>query len=415
MSTLVETYALSCGVPIDKPYMNEAFFPTDTPVDKIILIHAFAGATQDNNGKKTPAFPAKIYDYYQEVVDLLKPIVEKFNYKFYQIGGAGEPVLSGVESLCGKTSMHQCNYLVKRAALLIGNDSMWAHVRGSYKKSLVILYGSTSKPHFPYWRDENNSYLIESHRSGNKPSYSSNEPIKTINLIPPEQVVNDVLKSLNIQKTVSRKSYYIGSEYLSPIIEFVPNTILNPSLNINSPTIMRMDYEFNQEFFEKNIALRKFLVITSNEIDPKILYKYKSQIISLRVEIDKVSVDWIRKLKRTGIKADFFSTEKDASKLSKLRLEYYDACFFNTFVPPSKEDFKKACVAYLNKDLDKDFNFGTLKFRTKKPIISNGKIFLSKSHLKRGIATETSEANISNIIDEPDFWEDLAHYYFFTE
>jgi hypothetical protein len=415
MSTLVETYALSCGVPIDKPFMNEAFFPTDTPLDKIILVHAFAGASQDQNGKKIAAFPAKIYEYYQEVIDILKPFTDKLQYKFYQIGAAGEPSLVGVENLCGKTTMHQCNYLIKRAALLIGNDSMWAHIRGAEKKPLVILYGSTSKPHFPYWRNPENSYFIESHRGGNKPSYSSNENPKTINLITPEEVANSALKALKIEKSSCRKSVYIGPDYLSPIVEFVPNAILNPALNVNAPIIARMDYNFNEEVLEKNLSFRKMLIISNKEINPNILFKYKSQILSLRIEIDNVSQDWIKQVKKTAIKTDFFSTEKDEAKLKKLRLEYYDSAFFTIFTPPSKEDFKKIAAIYLNKPLDNGFNFDNLKFRSKKILISDGKIFLSKAHWKKNISADSSENNISNVIDDPDFWEDLAHYYFFTE
>lgn len=415
MSTLIETYSLACGVPIDKPYMNECYFPTDVPLEKVILIHAFAGAIQDQNGKKTAVFPAKIYDYYQEVIDILKPILDPLGYKFYQIGSSGEPALNGIEYFCGRTTIHQCNFLVKRVALLIGNDSMWAHVRGAAEKPLVILYGSTSKPHFPYWRNSEKSFLIESHRAGNRPTYSSVENPKTINLIKPEEVVNNCLKALNIDRFVKRNSFYIGGDYLSPLIELVPKSVIHPSININAPVVVRMDYFFDEKNLSHNLSLRKLLIITNKEIDIKLLSSYKENIISLKVEIDNVSPDWIKAVKKIGIKLAFFSTEKDEKKLKKMRLDYYDACFFDRFTAPSKEDFLKACSTYLNKKLDENFDFGTLRFKTKKVILSDNKIYLSKAHWKTGKFSESTESNISNVIDDVDFWEDVSHYYIFTE
>lgn len=415
MSALIETYALACGVPIDEPYMNECYFPTDTPLEKVVLVHAFAGAIQDQNGKKTAAFPAKIYDYYQEVIDILKPILDPLGYKFYQIGGSGEPALNGTEYFCGKTTIPQCNFLVKRAALLIGNDSMWAHVRGAAEKPLVILYGSTSQPHFPYWRNIKKSFLIESHRCGNKPSYSSNENPKTINFITPEEVVSKSLKALDIDKSIKRNSFYIGTDYLSPLIELIPKSVIHPSLNINAPIVVRMDYFFDEANLIHNLSLRKLLIITNKEIDLKLLSSYKENIISLKIEIDNVSPQWINAVKKIGIKSIFFSTEKDEKKLKKMRLDYYDSCFFDRFTPASKEDFLKASSTYLNKKLDETLDFSNLKFKTKKVILSDGKIYLSKAHWKIGKSSESTENNVSNIIDHSDFWEDVSHYYIFAE
>ena len=135
MSTLLETYALQCGVKIDKPWINTSFYPLPESMDKVILIHAFAGEIIE--GRATA--PGKIYDHFNEVVELLSPIFNKYGYKMYQIGAGGEPTLKGVESLCGKTTFAQMTYLVKKCALLIANDSVWQHVRGSEDKPMVVV------------------------------------------------------------------------------------------------------------------------------------------------------------------------------------------------------------------------------------------------------------------------------------
>lgn len=415
MSSLAEVYSLGCGAPIGQPTMVESYFPLDVPVEKAILIHAFAGSVKDSNGRKVPAFPAKIYDYYPEVISLLKPILEPLGYKFYQIGTSDETPLSGIKHLCGLTTMHQCNYLVRRAALLLGNDSMWAHIRGAAKKPLVVPYGSTSKPHFPFWRDESKTVLIESHRGGNKPSYASSEDPKTINWITPEEIVNACLRVLGIEKQIDRNSFYIGPDYTNQLIELIPDVIIHPDMNIRAPIVVRMDYHHDETMLFKNLILRKASVICNKEIDIDKLKYFKDQIYSIRIEIDKVSPTWVKKLKSTGIKTDFFSTETDPFKLKSMRLDFYDCCLFDTFTPPTKSEFLKYASQYLNKKLDDSFNMSNLSFKTNKILLSNGKIFLSKPHWNKGIYTESSDNNTAKVIDEPSFWEEYSHCYFFTE
>ena len=65
MPHLIETYALNCGLKIDKPFMLEKFFPID--VENFITIHP--------NSKYT----SKCYDHWQEVVDLIREPLKENN------------------------------------------------------------------------------------------------------------------------------------------------------------------------------------------------------------------------------------------------------------------------------------------------------------------------------------------------
>ena len=56
---LVEQYALSCGVKIDKPQVETSFFPL--PFDKYIILHASSG------------MPSKNYDYFEDVIETIYP------------------------------------------------------------------------------------------------------------------------------------------------------------------------------------------------------------------------------------------------------------------------------------------------------------------------------------------------------
>jgi len=413
MSTLAETYALSCGVALGRAQILDTFFPLDHPIEKTILIHAFAGKIKEEGGQRIAEFPAKIYDYYDEVVALLKPIVEAAGYKIFQIGGPGEPALKTVESLAGKTTVNQCAYLVKNCALLIANDSLWAHVRGHERKPLVAVYGATSNPHFPYEYDPAITFLIESHRSGKKPSYSSQESPKTINFIKPEDIVIKSLAVLGLDSPMRRQSIYINEIYLQPMIELVPSVVVDPRIAVPGPLILRMDYLHDEPKMVANLQIRKCAIVTSAEIDLQLLAQLKPNITAVKIEVNKISAEWLKGFKRLGIPATYYAIEPDPDKLAALRLALYDACLFDLFQDPTCEDFLKGVETYLNKPLDKSVKLDTLRFKSNKFLFADDKIYLSKAHWLAGRNTPNTGQNTDTVIDSADFWMDAPHYYFY--
>lgn len=416
MSSLASTYALAAGVPLAKPEIQDAFYPLEHPLDKTILVHAFAGAITEHNGQKHAAFPAKIYDHFAEVVGLLSPIVTPLGYRFVQIGGANEPPLKGAEYLCGKTSLHQCAYLAKRAALLIGNDSMWVHVRGAYGKPLVAVYGSTDvKNHGPHWNDPKVTRLIESHRAGRKPSYSSQESPKTVNWIRPEQIVQAALDLLGISQSLTHQTYYIGPEYQNVTFEIVPNMVVPPQMNIGIPAI-RMDYHFDEAFLAQNLSVRKCAIATDKEINVNLLAQLRPQIAGIRIEVDNLSTQWIKTVKRIGIPIQAVTRQSDPEKLAAKRLELFDVeCFFDVITDPDVETLRKEVGVYLNKPLDTEFKVSTLSFKSHRFILSSGRIFLSESHWRAGISVESMEQNHGEVIDDPKFWADQRRHFYYTK
>ena len=414
MSDLASTYALQIGVPLSKPTIYKTFFPLGCPMEKVVLIHGFGGALiQEQNGMTKATFPAKVFDHFSEVVALIKPALDAARFSLYQIGAPGEPGIKGCNHLMGQTTIHQCAYLVQNAALLIGNDSMWAHQRGAFDGALVAVYGPTSSwVHGPHWKNEEKTILIDSHRFGKKPSYQAQESPKTINAITPEQVANAALKLLGLPQ-VSQQSIFMGAAYNQPIVELVPDSVVAPGVNIPGSLVIRMDYLHNEKLLTQNLSLRPCNVIANREIDLAILGQLRQNISAMRLEIDKIGPGWIKEFKKLGIKTMFSCSEKDPEKVAAMRLEYFDACFFDQFVPPTLEDFKKDAEKYLNKPLDSALKLDTLSFKSNKFLLSDNKVFLSKAHWKAGKNTPNTSQNTGQVIDDPVFWEESAHFYLF--
>ena len=134
----------------------------------------------------------------------------------------------------------------------------------------------------------------------------------------------------------------------------------------------------------------------------------------MRIEIDNVSEKWLRIVKRIGIPAiNYYSLEKDESKIHQKRLDLFNVCYFDQISYPDKKNAKSNAEIYTNKKFDDNFDIGTAKFKSNKFIFSSDKFFLSKAHWKIGQSITSLEDNSSNIIDEEDFWLDQNHFYFY--
>lgn len=394
---LIELYSLASGLKIGKQALTETIYPLDT--QRYITLQSGSGMA------------AKNYPYYSEVTTLLAPILNKAGIAIVQLGGKDDPPVFGCKHLQGNTTLYQSNYILSRALCHFGNDSWMSHRAGEVGVKQVILFGSTTPQNHGPYRFAAGSAFLESHRFGKKATFASNESPSTISVIPPEDVANAVLRALDLPDAIQRKSWYIGPDYNVQTIELIPDVVIHPDLRISCPIFIRMDYHFDERAMANNLILRGAMVMTNREIDLNLLTKLKSQIALVKVEVDKVSPQWILGLKKTGIKCDFYSAEKDPDKLSKMRLDYYEACFFDQFQASTREDFLKFAGNYQNKVIDPTAKVDTLWFRTNKAILSNGKVFLSKAHWLAGQYTESTEKNSAQVIDTQDFWEEVSHQY----
>lgn len=397
---LLELYSLATGLKIGRQSLAESFYPL--PVEKYLTLQASSGMA------------AKNYSHYGEVVNLLLPKLKELGISIVQLGGAEDQPVQGCIHLQGKTTLHQSNHILRNSKLHIGNDSWMSHRAGALKIPLVVCYGPTTVAnHAPFEYDTARTILIESHRFGRKASYQAQEAPRTIDLIKPEEVANAALKLLGLPQT-TQESIFIGAAYQQPIIELVPDSVVAPNVQIPGNLIVRMDYAHNEKILAQNLSLRPCNVIASREIDLAILGQLRQNIAAMRLEIDKVSPGWIKEFKKLGIKTMYSCSERDPAKVATMRLEYFDACFFDQFQPPTVEDFKKDAEKYLNKQLDSALKLDTLSFKSNKFLLSDNKVFLSKAHWKSGKNTPTTSHNTGQVIDDEEgFWSESAHFYLF--
>ena len=180
---LVETYALSCGARIDKPLIYEKYFPL--PTEKYISFQPFSGAASKN------------YDFWQEVIAILFPVLKKEGISILQLGGKEEKPFNGCLNIAGNTNLGQASYVIARSELHLGADSFGAHTASAFSKKIVAIYSNNIVKNVqPYWSDNEDVILLEPKRA-TKPTFSLEESPKTINTIKPEIIANATIELLN--------------------------------------------------------------------------------------------------------------------------------------------------------------------------------------------------------------------------
>jgi hypothetical protein len=315
---ILEQYALNCGLKIDKPYIYEKYFPL--PFEKYITFNPF--------GK----FNSRKYSYWQEVINLLLPILQKENINIVQIGGQNEIGYNNCFHLMGQTNFHQTAHIIKNSLLHFGVDSFPIHIASYFDKKIVALYSnmyaSQSKP---YWSDSKNIKLIQADLNGKKPSYSPEEDPKIIDNIKPEEIANNILDLLNISQKIERNTVFIGKRYNNLIIESIPSIIIPQQVFPNLLLNIRFDYIDQIEEKDyictfNNLNIRNCTIITDKPIEIEKLLQLKEKLVNLFYDItfNKIDFDFINKVKTYGIKINFVfnkSKNKDEQSLNNKKLE----------------------------------------------------------------------------------------------
>ena len=352
---LLETYSRNTSVDIKhKPKLIEKFFPLGG-VDKYITIQTKSG------------MPAKDYSYFNEVINILTSYLSKENIKIIHLGqGEGIEQFKNTVHLINQTSIHQAAYLIKRSLCHLSVDSWSSHYAGAEDVPLVSLYGSTTiDNHSPYFYNKDKTILLESHRNGNKATFSREENPKTVNLINPETVALSVLKLLNIPNSVNHSTIYIGNLFNNRMLQTIPNQVINTSnLGVQS-LIVRMDIEFNEENLAKQLQVCPCSILTNKPLNPNLIQQFRGQILEIVYFIDKNhNIDFVRYLHDLRIPYKLIS-ELSEEDLNKLKLDYLD---FHTILKKETSAPKEI----EGKDLSK------LQYKTNQFYLGREKIYQSE-------------------------------------
>lgn len=382
---LVEQYALSCGVKINKPNIFDTYFPIGS--DKYVSFHP---------GSK---YDSKVYDHWQMVLDLISPILGRQGINIVQIGAKEEASYNNCINLQGKTSLNQAAYVIKNSIMHFGSDSFPAHFASSYNKKILAIYSNNNINNVrPYWTLEKDCVLLEPERNGGKPNYSEKESPKTINTISPEKIAKGILQLLNLEHEINIKTLFIGEKYSpsSKFIEIVPNSVVDPSQFGGADTFnIRMDLDFNQEILFKQAQVCSVNIITDKPIDLQLLKSAKNKIKGVLYLItENDNPEFAKSVIDIGMQIQL-ATRLNQNQMSPKKINYMDIGMVGNIII---KDLKNL----INKN-----------FVSSKCIISNRKIYPSTSYFKKDICIPDFGQHPLPYLNEEDDQMESDFFYIF--
>lgn len=389
---LAQLYSLSSGQKLDRIYTNEKFYPL--PFEKFIVFHPISK-------------PSKCFDLWDEVLDIIKPELDKNDIHIVQVGGKNEKAFDGCYHTEGTTNYGQLQFLISKAQLVLTTDTISSHLAGHYDKKRIVLISNNFKDCVkPYFGTPENEVIFEPDRTKKNPTFSLDEGSnKQINEINPEAIAESTLKLLGLNYNYPFKTLYFGPLYLNRNIEGIPDQTIDirqfgiPSL------LLRMDVLFNEAALLEQAKISKVSIVTNKPVNLKLLEAIKPQLQEIYYELDSAhDPEFVEAVINLGVKIHLFSY-LPPEKIQELKIHYYEfgVIHSKTILNPAE-----------NKELSETYKKEkqNLYYKSHKFILSNGKIFPSLASYKSGFNIPGFQHQILPIIDTQDYWKDWESHYF---
>lgn len=385
---LLERYALDASAKIDRAHIYEKFFPL--AVNKYVTIQPFS------------KYNSKNYSYWNEVLFILKPILDRAGITIVQIGGPNEPALEGVYHTQGQTNIGQVAYIIKNSLLHLGADSFAAHIAGHFEKKIVALYSNNFVECVrPFWGNPDDQILIIPNGNGQKPSFSAEENPKTIDSINPELIAESVCNLLDLDFDFPFETIYKGAFYTQPkMLEIVPDVAVNiTNLQVQN-IIVRMDFLFNEDVLINQLRISNCTIVTDKPINLDLLKQFKDKIQQIVYIVTKDNhPKFVESLQKMGFNLGLISTLSE-EELTPFKLNYLDIGLIH----------RKDVPHSLKESPLKDHDPKKLYYRSNKITLGRQKIYTSKGAWIQDIPSSTASPSFISIHDIPDFYEELDYF-----
>lgn len=383
--SLLATYSAYLGVvPSDPPNINTQFFPI--PFDKYITLHV-------GDGK----IPAKHYDYWTEVVALLKPVLHHFGIAIIQIGGPQDQIIEGTDAKYLTLTYAQSAYVQKGAILHLGCDSLPIHTASAFGKKIVALYGHIYFCQSPAnWSKLEDVIYLEPDRGTNHPPFGPVEYPKMVNTIKVETICQSVCKLLDLPVSFHFQTQFIGEHYNLPVVEIIPD-FFGESSELNGANInLRMDLNFDENCAHAWAQKYPVKIITKRPINLELLAANKKNIQQLTLLLDDKEsflLEYVKAAKRLVPNLVLVGMKEET--LSDTREKFFDYIVERMPVPDRSK------VEHLPKDC---------KFWTKKLVFSKTQRYASIAHWKMKKQFDGQDF----VVDSEEFAQDIEHFFIYT-
>jgi len=303
---IAESFALASGAKLNNQRLYERFTPIGS--NQYISFHKIH------------------YDQYQEVLNLIQPVLKSYDIDILQIGGTNYPKILSIPKIKDYGS---ASYILRNSLLHFGEYSILFDLCSSVNtKSLILNSIGYEKIICPFFSNKNEQTVINNYaKDNNLPLFDSKSSKNLLNEIKPEDIAAKILNSLGLEfhkpyDTLYRGEYYKENFFeinIYPIKDYVYDLSQIPE------PILRLDYNFDLVFLEKHLKNKKCRIRTNKEIPISIIEKYSEKISGIDLEIKNREnfAQFIKSVKKLKVELLLFSfLEEDIC--NDLKMQYLD-------------------------------------------------------------------------------------------
>ena len=379
---VIESYATTCGLKIDEPFIYEKYVPLVT--DKYIT------------------FAHLSYGAMQEVVDIIaRPLAEK-NIAIIHLSSSNKPQIQGCLSV-EDLDPNESAYVINNSLLFFGETGFFTDVASFYNKKTISIHSNCFLENFySYWGDKKNNIYIESQKKNSKPYFNIVEDRPVLNSIEPEKIAKAVLEALGVEYTYEYETIFVGQSYRNSAM--AKDIVLSEDYQIQSDDpfmCIRMDLRFSEEALIKQIEYDRALVelVCDRPINLNILNKYKKRIKALFYEItENDDPDFALEVRNLGIPLLLLSYMPE-KKLQDKKINYMDIGRINTMEVPDLDSI-------LKENNLKDIT--SLYYVSSRTIIADKKAYPTEYAFSNDLPIKNSRT-ISKLFDDPLILKDINH------
>lgn len=380
--SLLTTYSSYLGVlPLDKPNLNVQVFPV--PFNKYITLHVGDGRIQ-----------SKHFDYWAEVVTLLKPVLHHFGIRIVQIGGPQDQIIAGVDASYLTLTYAQSAFVQKGAILHLGCDSLGCHVAAAFDKKIVAIYGHIYHQQACLQTNSDNIIYLEPERT-NHPPFGPVEYPKMVNTIKVETICQSVCKLLNLPVDFNFFTQFIGEHYNLPIVEIIPD-FFGESAELNEANInLRMDLNFDENCAHAWAQHYPVKIITKRPINLELLAANRKNIPQLTLlmdDKDDFTLEYVKTAK--SIVPNLVLVGMKEETLSDTREKFFD-WIVERMPKPDRNKVERLPMG--------------CKFWTKKSVFSKAQRYASIAHWKMQKPFDGQDF----VVNSEEFAQDIEHFFIY--
>jgi hypothetical protein len=303
---IAESFALASGAKLNNQRLYERFTPIGS--NQYISFHKIH------------------YDQYQEVLNLIQPVLKSYDIDILQVGGTNYPKILSIPKIKDYGS---ASYILRNSLLHFGEYSILFDLCSSVNtKSLILNSIGYEKIICPFFSNKNEQTVINNYaKDNNLPLFDSKSSKNLLNEIKPEDIAAKILNSLGLEFHKPYDTLYRGEYYKENFFEINIYPIKDYIYDLSQipEPILRLDYNFDLVFLEKHLKNKKCRIRTNKEIPISIIEKYSDKISGIDLEIKNREnfAQFIKSVKKLKVELLLFSfLEEDIC--NDLKMQYLD-------------------------------------------------------------------------------------------